>query len=87
MVPFIFVRFLTNKGNTYETSLKIVYNPPAPSPTPEISPTPSPEASLEPSPRPTVSSNPGYIVGDIDRDGDVDIYDLNIMIENFGRGR
>ena len=35
-------------------------------------------------PSPTQIPTPVFIQGDLDRDGDVDIFDYNILIENFG---
>jgi len=42
-----------------------------------VSPPPSPPPTMTPTPPPTLP-------GDIDKDGDVDIFDYNLMIENFG---
>jgi hypothetical protein len=46
-------------------------------------PTPTPSASTEPSPSP--SPLPDVLLGNLDGDRDVDIFDYNILIGDFGR--
>lgn len=57
-------------------------------PTPTNTKTPTPTATKTPTPtptkKPTQTPTPVYLAGDIDGDGDVDIFDYNLMIENFG---
>lgn len=44
-----------------------------------VSPSPPPTSSPTPTPKPTP------LGGDIDKDGDVDIFDYNILVTNFGK--
>lgn len=47
-------------------------------------PTPRPTATPTPTPQPTATPTPIRLVGDIDQDGDVDIFDYNILVSHFG---
>lgn len=51
----------------------------APSPTP--TPTATPIVSTSPSPTPTPSAKPG----DVDGNGQIDIFDFNVVLSNFGK--
>ena len=50
--------------------------------TPGPTSTPTPTKSLTPTP--TKSPTPPLLPGDLDKDGDVDIFDYNLLVENFG---
>lgn len=66
----------SNKGSSIRTVAQLLGFQPTPPPlsTPTLTPTKSP--TLTP---------PTTLPGDLDKDGDVDIFDYNILLENFGK--
>lgn len=54
-----------------------------PSPSPSASSFVSPSPTSSPTPSPSPSSSPVIKPGDIDRDGDVDIFDYSLFIQDF----
>ena len=53
--------------------------------TPQITPTPTPTPSLTPTPTPSASPCPKALLGDINCDGLVNLFDYNILVGNFGK--
>lgn len=68
------------------TPTRMPTSTPTPTPRPTATPTPKPTPTPTPTvtPRPTATPTPIRLVGDIDQDGDVDIYDYNILVSHFG---
>ncbi len=63
----------------------------SPSPLPSLSPTPSPTPGSSPTPSPTPAPTatptpaPGYLPGDVNADGVVDVTDLTLLAASFGK--
>lgn len=54
-----------------------------PTPLPTLTPTPTPTLAPTPTPTLTPTPTPIPILGDIDKNGKVDIFDYNLLLENF----
>lgn len=63
----------------------VVTPTPVVSPTPVVTPTPVASATPVATPAPTAAPTPVAIVGDLDRDGYVTIFDLSILLRQMGK--